>query len=514
MQNSKSKVVWRMVKTPGVRGISERKTLCDILRRGVESAGDDQNEVRREVIVDGGDADEQKDNGRVHLEVDINEGVENEDASGEFPTNLDPNEHQSGKKSSEENVTIDMDMDHPPSRKGVIEYGKSVRSIVRRREKWTVTLWDGETVSCDVLVGRFCPPLPHTSRSSLSQKGIAGAHTYVPGADGMFSIVRRTLHPPRPGTKDQGFKSLPWTIINLRTETSAVRDWVKDYRGMNMVFGKGWSAAFMPLTLDIPPSTPTLPSSCIKHPMTGKEKQTLQTDSRQNGQIINISPTIPTYLPSIEPDFKQVPSQTTYPTYVALTIPNPTISIRDTISSLPTSSSPTSFLHSILHDPALDTARSFPLWTSRRTVVGGHCAVLIGDASHGMVPYCGAGASAGIKDAVDLVELLKKYIANRPSEVGMSQESQPKVDKVDTIHSLGNLLDQYGQGQIQRNDPLINQSRKVLWLVQGERRWKRMIRAVVLWGLERSERISPKRRKAEKEMKNWLESQNAKIQTS
>ena len=156
----------------------------------------------------------------------------------------------------------------------------------------------------------------------------------------MFSSVRRAVYP---GFVTAGIKKLPWTMINMRTSGPEVRDWVKDDHGMNMIYGQGWSAAFMCLSDD-----PAEPSA-----------------------------------------------------YVALTVSPPVHDPRTSLSSL---GGP--FIQAVLADPGLVDARCYLLYTAKRSILGRDRAVLIGDASHGMVPYCGAGASAGIKDAVDLVDTL------------------------------------------------------------------------------------------------------------
>ena len=163
----------------------------------------------------------------------------------------------------------------------------------------------------------------------------------------MFSAVRRALY-PRSDT--DGFKKLPWTTVNLCTSSPRMYDFIKDERGMNMMYGKGWSAAFMSL------ASPTPPSS--QEPRSGS-------------------------------------------TYVALTIPSPVVQARESLERLEGE-----YIEALLVDPGLEDARAYPLYTSKRTIIGRDRALLIGDASHGMVPFCGAGASAGIRDAVDLAAFL------------------------------------------------------------------------------------------------------------
>lgn len=144
---------------------------------------------------------------------------------------------------------------------------------------------------------------------------------------------------------------------------------------MNLICGEGWSAAFM--ALDYPS-----PLDSSRPPQNGNVNSSVRSEK------------------SLGSD-----------TYVAITIPHPQSEIREAISLLPEAEHGNSFIRDILADPGLESARAFPLWTSRRTCVGGRRAVLIGDASHGMVPYCGAGASAGLADAAELVEVLRNHLS-------------------------------------------------------------------------------------------------------
>ena len=149
----------------------------------------------------------------------------------------------------------------------------------------------------------------------------------------MFSSVRRALHSR---LHSDGFTKLPWTTVNVRTRSPDVRKWVKDEQGMNMMYGNGWSGAFLPVPSD--------------------------------GEV-----------------------------YVALTLPSPARSPLDG-----------NFIQAVFTDPEFTNARSLPLYSASRAIVGRDRAVLIGDASHGIVPFCWAGASAGVRDAIDLVDVLRK----------------------------------------------------------------------------------------------------------
>lgn len=68
---------------------------------------------------------------------------------------------------------------------------------------------------------------------------------------------------------------------------------------------------------------------------------------------------------------------------------------------------------------------------------------------------------------------------------------------------LDHLLDEFGRDQKRNNDPLIAQSRKVLWIAQGDNLAKRILRKVVFGALETGEKVSKERREAEKKLVRW-----------
>lgn len=230
----------------------------------------------------------------------------------------------------------------------------------------------------------------------------------------MFSKVRTRILPlnstiqTRVGEKidngrkarreDPAVQALPWTIINLRPSSHEVRRWIKDQDSMNLIYGDGWSAAFMPLGYSDHPNS--LPGST--------------DDSLQEKSGIDSTP-----CPSIS-DSTRIESDTRC--YVALTLLHDKPTLQDSIASLPDARIPDSFLANILSDPGFPQARAFPLYTMKRTITlqSGKShpdplrGVLIGDASHGMVPYCGAGASSGLKDASDLVSLIQNHTCEFP----------------------------------------------------------------------------------------------------
>nr|KIR84155.1 hypothetical protein I308_05567 [Cryptococcus tetragattii IND107] len=235
-------------------------------------------------------------------------------------------------------------------------------------------------------------------------------------ADGMFSGIRHCLYSDSQltaGNLPGNFHKLPHTIINLLT-SPAMRKWIQDPNGMNLLYGEPFSATMMPLPF-----------------------------------------------PSI---------------YVALTIPSqwldPSFQARvkdEEIKLEPTTHG--EFLRQLERDPGWETKETYPLWSATSTVAGEARVVLVGDAAHGMPPFCGAGASAGIIDAVELAKVIVDHlIAGRAD-------------------NLDDGLWEFRRGMKKRNDPIIRQSKRILWLVPAERWYENAIRRAVCFILELGERI-------------------------
>lgn len=223
----------------------------------------------------------------------------------------------------------------------------------------------------------------------------------------MFSTVRRTLYPPLPGRKDPGFQALPLTIVNIRTTSAAARRWVKDPDGMNMVYGRGWSAALAAIGPGDFPSCPTAAErpAQTELPAWRKTKSSSSSASPAQSSASTLHPD----------DYQRRPAYGPHEVYVALTLPHPRGDIRHAISALHGAKQPGTFLADLLADEGMHGSQAFPLWSARRTCAGAQRAVLIGDASHGMVPYCGAGASAGLKDAAEIVSAIQNHAGERLS---------------------------------------------------------------------------------------------------
>jgi hypothetical protein len=216
---------------------------------------------------------------------------------------------------------------------------------------------------------------------------------------------------------------------------------------MNLIYGTGWSAALIPLTLD------EFDDSVEKdiHDTAHSESKTTEDEANREvvAEMLKPPHTLLVDRPAIEDalevvvtedvltdrepqvadgakidsfvvekgtsgaDESVIPPQETASTatYVALTVANPNTSLRDRVDKMPEAAIPGSFLHSLLRDPSFDKVATYPLITAKRTIVGSGRVILVGDASHAMVPFCGAGASAGVKDGVEVIKMLKEYIS-------------------------------------------------------------------------------------------------------
>lgn len=68
---------------------------------------------------------------------------------------------------------------------------------------------------------------------------------------------------------------------------------------------------------------------------------------------------------------------------------------------------------------------------------------------------------------------------------------------------LDHLLGEFGEVQKNNNDPLIQQSRKVLWIAQGDNWAKRILRSVAFGALELGEKATKQRKQAENALGRW-----------
>ncbi|WVQ89885.1 hypothetical protein IAS59_003652 [Cryptococcus gattii] len=178
----------------------------------------------------------------------------------------------------------------------------------------------------------------------------------VIGADGMFSVIRHCLYSDSQlieGNLPGDFHKLPHTIINLLTTSPAMRKWIHDPNGMNLLYGESFSATMMPLPFPNIYVALTIPSQWLDPSF----------QARVKGEGINLEPT-----------------------------------------------AHGEFLRQLECDPGWEKKETYPLWSATSTVAGKGRVVLVGDAAHGMPPFCGAGASAGIIDAVELAKVVVDHL--------------------------------------------------------------------------------------------------------
>ncbi|WWD06527.1 hypothetical protein V865_004619 [Kwoniella europaea PYCC6329] len=241
------------------------------------------------------------------------------------------------------------------------------------------------------------------------------------GADGMFSHTRQLLYPH---TKVDLIEKLPWTIINSRYTSPEVLDWCKDQNGINTIVGDSFSATMIPLAKPSVYVALTIPSKWL------------------------------------EPSYCTKLSKCT---------------CEPTIHSL--------FLRQLENSDGWPRRKGFQMYSTNKTVAGRGKVVLLGDAAHGMPPFCGAGAGSAIVDSVELVKVLNRGI-------------------VDNLNS--SLGDYMTQSRL-RNDPLIKASKRLLWLAQGHTELTMIARKVVFWGLEMKEKLGGSRQRAEVELRKVIE---------
>ncbi|OXG23701.1 hypothetical protein C367_03681 [Cryptococcus neoformans Ze90-1] len=104
-------------------------------------------------------------------------------------------------------------------------------------------------------------------------------------ADGMFSAIRHRLYSGSQLVEDKlpgGFSNLPQTIINLRTTSPAMRRWVHDPNGMNLIYGESFSATMMPLSFPSIYVALTIPSQWLNPSF----------QARIKGEEIKLEPTV------------------------------------------------------------------------------------------------------------------------------------------------------------------------------------------------------------------------------
>ncbi|OCF72501.1 hypothetical protein I204_06882 [Kwoniella mangroviensis CBS 8886] len=255
----------------------------------------------------------------------------------------------------------------------------------------------------------------------------------VIGADGMFSHTRQLLYPSQ-----NSLEKLPWTIMNSRYTSPEVLGWCKDLNGINTIVGDSFSATIIPL---------------------GHQTQA----QAQTNPSVYVALTIPSKW--LEPSYCTKLSKCT---------------CEPTIHSV--------FLRQLENSDGWPRRKGFQMYSMNKTVAGRGKVILLGDAAHGMPPFCGAGAGSAIVDSVELVKVLNTGIG-----------------EYHHFYNLNSSLGDYMTQSQLRNGPLIKASKRLLWLAQGHTELSLIARRVVFWGLEMKERLSGSRHRAEVQLRQVIE---------
>ncbi|OCF60335.1 hypothetical protein L486_03017 [Kwoniella mangroviensis CBS 10435] len=342
-----------------------------------------------------------------------------------------------------------------------VEYGKELLSLdeIVGEGRVEVVLSDGETFKVDLVIG----------------------------ADGMFSHTRQLLYPSQ-----NSLEELPWTIMNSRYTSPEVLGWCKDLNGINTIVGDSFSATIIPLghqtqaqAQSIEEDREDLRNQSIAGGIEDNDQvgNFIDENNRENKQFID-NPTNGNA--NTDHTHINLDSHTANPSvYVALTIPSKWLEPSYCTKLSKCTCEPTIhsvFLRQLENSDGWPRRKGFQMYSMNKTVAGRGKVILLGDAAHGMPPFCGAGAGSAIVDSVELVKVLNTGIDNLNSSLG----------------------DYMTQSQL-RNGPLIKASKRLLWLAQGHTELSMIARRVVFWGLEMKERLSGSRHRAEVQLRQVIE---------
>ncbi|WRT68853.1 uncharacterized protein IL334_005834 [Kwoniella shivajii] len=320
----------------------------------------------------------------------------------------------------------------------------------------------------------------------------------VIGADGMFSSIRQLS-----SSKAKVGKS-PWTVINSITSSESILKWVKDPISINTIYGDSFSATLIPLSShssnSVNPSAPShVTQSHMLHSTSGSSSH-CRSEPDTTAQPCEPNPVCR------GPDS----------VYVALTIPSSWLEPSFAHHMAACTCEPTmgsSFVRDLENSDGWSNRKGFTLYALPKTVCGNGRTILIGDASHGTVPFCGSGASSAIVDSLELVNVMNDLVVSSQAN---SEISFP--DDIASLHlnlvtetkerDLFHAIEQFRKSSIERNDPLIKESKELLWLAQGETAMSYLVRGVVFWSLELGEKVSGRRRKLERELRKVIDNED------
>ncbi|WWC64234.1 uncharacterized protein I303_106843 [Kwoniella dejecticola CBS 10117] len=277
----------------------------------------------------------------------------------------------------------------------------------------------------------------------------------VVGADGMFSSIRhllseagpRHIHQreketkPRLENRDM-LEKLPWTVINTRTSSPEVLKWISDPYGINSIYGESFSATMIPLNPRSADHKGQMPHADRKQDTHATEEGALEVSTSnsvsitRNTKISVVSDSSPlnndikaaTKSRTDEGSHIDMKSNTAKPTdneipprssgvYVAVTVPSKWLTTEhDTKLTKEETKNPSEpsvhskFLRDLETSEEWSKRKEFKLYSLSKTFGGEGRIVLIGDAAHGTIPFCGSGTGSAIADSVRLVEMLEGYL--------------------------------------------------------------------------------------------------------
>ncbi|WWC73301.1 uncharacterized protein I206_107268 [Kwoniella pini CBS 10737] len=347
-----------------------------------------------------------------------------------------------------------------------IEYNKEVIELNQiENNKIEVILKDGERLKVNLLIG----------------------------ADGMFSSIRKlssNLNGQPKKQKQDLLENLPWTVINFKTSCIQVLKWIKDPYGINTIYGNGFSATLIPLDSnndndeedEIDISRNEVEQQIDEEDLR-INYETNQPFSNSNKNEIDHS----NELNTSKADTTNTHHELNQPNsvYIALTIPsNWDIKSKHFINS--------KFLDDLKKSKEWKDKKEFKLYSLKKTFTGKfENIILIGDSSHGTIPFCGSGTGNAILDSIKLIKILKKYFENE--------------NENDKKNNLNFLLNEFKKNIKKRNDPIIKESKKILWLIQGSNQFSKLIRFLIFPLLNFKEKLIGDRDKIEKELRNVIE---------
>lgn len=177
-----------MVKSPGQKCLMERQALIDILKEGLQTA-------TKAVALEPDHVATHKWREDTHITDEIEDLIGEKLNSLRNWTSMDENDPPSSPRPpvdkrdtfgnplpKEHTQDTDVELTPPTVRlKGIrIEYGRGVKAIQRTTDGWSVNLWDGEMITCDLLIGEFTIVTPSDDRRG--RHVLYGSTDFIPSS--------------------------------------------------------------------------------------------------------------------------------------------------------------------------------------------------------------------------------------------------------------------------------------------------------------------------------------------